>query len=167
MSADVEPAGRGGAAQLLSALVERGWTIAVAESLTGGLVVSALVDVPGASAAVRGAVVAYATEAKASVLGVDADLLDAQGPVHPDVARQMAEGVRRVFDVDGAPADVGLATTGNAGPDSSDDQPVGTVHVAVSTPEGTRVRSLSLEGSRADIREETARCVLALALDCL
>lgn len=161
------PDRRARAASLLSAWAARGWTVAVAESLTGGLVVAALVDVPGASVTVRGGVVAYATAAKASVLGVDAALLETHGPVHPDVARQMAEGVQRVFAVNGAPADVGLATTGNAGPDSSDGQPVGTVHIAVSTPEGTRVQSLVLDGSRAEIREETVRRVLDLAVDCL
>lgn len=139
--------------------------MAVAESLTGGLVVSALVDVPGASAVVRGGVVAYATPVKASMLGVDAELLRAHGPVHPEVARQMADGVRAAFAVAGSPAEVGLATTGNAGPDSSDGQPVGTVHVAVSMPQGTRVRSLSLHGSRAEIRAETVRRVIALAVE--
>lgn len=141
--------------------------MAVAESLTGGLVVSALVDVPGASTSVRGGVVAYATPVKASMLGVDPELLRAHGPVHPEVALQMAQGVRDALAIDGSPADVGLATTGNAGPDSSDGQPVGAVHVAVSTPEHTRVLSLSLHGSRAEIRAETVRRVIALALEWL
>ncbi|MGA1826747.1 MAG: nicotinamide-nucleotide amidohydrolase family protein, partial [Microbacterium sp.] len=75
-------------------LIARGWSVAVAESLTGGLVVSSLVSVPGASAAVRGGIVAYATPLKHTLLGVDAALLAAEGAVHPDVARQMAAGVR-------------------------------------------------------------------------
>ena len=81
---------------------------------------------PGASAVVRGSVVAYATELKAQVLGVDADLLAAGGAVQAEVARQMATGVCRVLG-----ADVGVATTGVAGPDPQDGQPVGTVFVAV------------------------------------
>jgi nicotinamide-nucleotide amidase len=105
------------AADVLALLRERGLTLAVAESLTGGALCDAFVSVPGASAVLRGAVVAYATPVKASVLGVDAALLEREGPVHPDVARAMADGVRRVLAVDGRPADVGVATTGVAGPE--------------------------------------------------
>lgn len=150
------------AATLLQAIGVRGWTVATAESLTGGRVVSALVDVPGASAHVRGGIVAYATDVKASVLGVDAALLSASGPVDPRVAVQMAEGVRRALR-----ADVGLSTTGVAGPDPQGGAPVGTVHVAVATPAGVEVSSLLLAGSREDIRAETVRRVLALALACV
>ncbi|WP_203135716.1 CinA family protein [Microbacterium sp. JZ31] len=149
------------AVAVLAALRERGWSIAVAESLTGGLVVSALVDVPGASASLRGGVVAYDTAIKASVLGVDDDLLAAHGAVHPDVARQMAEGVRRALAVGGRPADVGVATTGIAGPGSPDGQPVGTVHVGVATPGGATVSSWVFPGGRAAIR--SAACAQALA----
>ncbi|MEK6343503.1 MAG: nicotinamide-nucleotide amidohydrolase family protein, partial [Curtobacterium sp.] len=82
-------------------MTARSETVAVAESLTGGLVVATLVGVPGASAVVRGGVVAYATPVKASVLGVDAALLAARGAVDPEVARQMAAGVRSALSVDG------------------------------------------------------------------
>ncbi|WP_309067885.1 nicotinamide-nucleotide amidohydrolase family protein [Microbacterium sp.] len=149
------------AASVLAALRERGWSIAVAESLTGGLVVSALVDVPGASASLRGGVVAYDTALKSSVLGVDEGLLTAHGPVHPEVARQMADGVRRALAVDGRPADVGVSTTGIAGPASPDGQPVGTVHIGVATPEAVTVSSWVLPGGRADIR--SGACAQALA----
>ena len=163
---DASEAGIVAAAELLVArLTDRGWTVAVAESLTGGLVVSALVSVPGASAVVRGGIVAYATPLKHSLLGVDAALLAAEGAVHPDVARQMAEGVRDAAAVDGSPADVGIATTGVAGPDPQDGRPVGTVYVAVTTPHGTRVRALTLDGTRAQIRGEATAAALALALD--
>lgn len=141
----------------LEALSRRGWTVGVAESLTGGLVVSRLVDVPGASAHVRGGVVAYATDIKASVLGVDAALLAAHGPVHADVATQMAQGVRRILG-----ADVGIATTGVAGPDPLDGQPVGTVFIAVATPESVHVRALTLMGDRAEIRDASAQQALEL-----
>src|SRR5690606_23456904 len=102
------------AAQLVSALRERGWTLGVAESLTGGAVASEIVTVPGASAVLWGAVVAYATPIKRTLLGVDAELLAAHGPVHAEVALQMADGVRRAVAVDGRPADVGVSTTGIA-----------------------------------------------------
>ena len=153
------------AEELLRRLGEHGWTIGVAESLTGGLVVASLVDVPGASAWVRGGVVAYATDLKHAILGVDAALLAAHGPVHPEVARQMAEGVRTVTGRDGVRADVGVATTGIAGPDSPDGQPVGTVHLGVSTPERTHSISVVLDGDRDAIRREAARRALAAVID--
>ncbi|MFD6175756.1 MULTISPECIES: CinA family protein [unclassified Isoptericola] len=138
----------------------RGWTLGAAESLTGGLVVATLVDVPGASAVVRGGVVAYATDVKGSVLGVDRALLARRGAVDPDVAAQMAAGVRRVLA-----ADVGLATTGVAGPDPQDGHAPGEVHVAVSTPAGDRVRRLDLPGDRPAVRAAAVRAVLELALE--
>lgn len=154
---------RSDAERLLDRLAELGWTVAVAESLTGGLVVAALVNVPGASRSVRGGVVAYATDLKHALLDVDATLLEVGGPVQAKVARQMAENVRERLGHGDRPADVGIATTGIAGPDSPDGQPVGTVHVAVSTPLGTRVESLVLPGSREEIRAETVRVALRLA----
>jgi nicotinamide-nucleotide amidase len=150
---------RPAAVAVLRRLDARGWSIAAAESLTGGRVTAALVDVPGASAHVRGGIVAYATDVKASRLGVDAELLAARGPVDPDVAAQMAQGVRSALL-----ADVGLATTGVAGPDAQDGTPVGTVHIAVATPETVVVSSLSLAGSRDEIRTQTVQRVLELAL---
>jgi nicotinamide-nucleotide amidase len=155
------------AERLLGRLGELGWTVGVAESLTGGLVVSALVGVAGASAVVRGGIVAYATPLKHSLLGVDPTLLEAHGAVHPRVARQMAEGVRVRLALDGVPCDVGISTTGIAGPDSPDGQPVGTVHVGVATPLGTRVESLELQGTRDEIRAETVRHAVRIALDAL
>ncbi len=147
------------AAEALDALRERGWTLAVAESLTGGLLSARVVDVPGASEVHRGAVVAYATDLKASLLGVPTALLDAVGAVDPEVALLMADGVRRRLG-----SDVGVATTGVAGPHPQDGHPAGTVHVAVVTPVRREVRSLRLGGGRAQVRE---RCVEeALALLC-
>ncbi|MER6843776.1 CinA family protein [Streptomyces platensis] len=141
-------------------LAGRGQSLAVAESLTGGLVAGALTAVPGASRVVRGSVTAYATEVKRDVLGVDGALLAARGAVDGEVARQMASGARRVLG-----ADWGLATTGVAGPDPQDGHPVGTVFVAVQGPDGAgAVRRLSLEGDRDRIRQDTIRAVLALLL---
>jgi len=158
---------RSDAERLITRLKEIGWTVGVAESLTGGLVVASLVAVSGASAVVRGGIVAYATDVKQSLLGVDATLLEAHGPVHPRVARQMADGVRRSLGQDDVPADVGIATTGIAGPLSPDGQPVGTVHLAVSTPLGERGESLRLSGTREEIRAEAAARALRLVLDVL
>jgi nicotinamide-nucleotide amidase len=162
------PAGeREAAAEVIGLLTERGQHIAVAESLTGGLLAAALTGIPGASAAFRGAVVAYATELKATILGVPAGLLERHGAVHPDVAAEMAAGVRRQLG-----AAVGAATTGVAGPDPADGQPVGTVYIAVSTGPaaagpGSTVRSLALRGSRDQIRRETVAQCLRLLLTAL
>ena len=150
---------------LVDRLIARRWTVAVAESLTGGLVVASLVSIPGASAAVRGGIVAYATDLKHTLLGVDAALLASEGPVHPEVARQMAVGVRGVAGREGVGADVGIATTGVAGPTSQDGKPVGSVYIAVATPAGVRVESLALAGTRAQIRSEATRSALAIALE--
>ena len=79
----------------------------------------------------------------------------------------MADGVRRTLGHDGLPADVGIATTGIAGPVSPDGQPVGTVHVAVSTPLGSRVESVQLSGDRAAIRAEAAALAVRIALEAL
>ncbi|WP_329123846.1 CinA family protein [Streptomyces sp. NBC_01465] len=148
----------GSAAQVLELLAGRGETLAVAESLTGGLVAAELTSVPGASRVFRGSVTAYATELKRDVLGVDGELLAARGAVDSGVAVQMAGGVRRVLG-----ADWGVATTGVAGPDPQDGQPVGTVFVAVSGPDGAEnVASLRLNGDRAEIRRESVRSALRL-----
>ena len=147
------------AVDAVAALRAAGLSVATAESLTGGLVCAALVDVPGASAVVRGAVVAYATELKASVLGVDAALLARTGPVDAEVARQMARGVRERLG-----ADVGLATTGVAGPGPADGHEAGTVYVAVAAdalPRGATARRLTLPGERAAVRRGAVEAVLA------
>jgi nicotinamide-nucleotide amidase len=148
-------------ADLIAGLRERGLTVAVAESLTGGLVVAELIGVAGASEVVLGGVVAYDTELKHSVLGVDAALLAEYGPVHPEVAEQMADRVRGVLAVGGRAADVGLATTGVAGPDSQGGHPVGTVYLGIALGESVRSIRLSLSGSRQAIREATVSELLA------
>ncbi|MDC7121260.1 CinA family protein [Cellulomonas fimi] len=145
---------------MLDAVGARGWTLAVAESLTGGLVCATLVEVPGASAVLRGGVVAYATDLKGALLGVDATLLAERGAVDPDVAAAMATGVRARLG-----ADVGLATTGVAGPTPQDGKAPGTVHVAVATPAGVTVRSVHLDGDRPAVRAAAVDTVVRLALD--
>jgi nicotinamide-nucleotide amidase len=147
---------------VLAELERAGWTLAVAESLTGGALCSAFVGVPGASRALRGGVTAYVPELKATLLGVDADLLAARGSVDPDVAVAMAVGVR-----DRLGADVGIATTGVAGPDPLDGHPPGTFHVAVVLPGVTRVRSFHRPGERSAVRAAAVREAVALTLDVL
>ncbi len=150
------------ARDVLARLAAHGWTLGVAESLTGGLVLAELVAVPGASAVLRGGVVAYATDLKHDLLGVGVDLLTARGAVDPDVARHMARGVRVA-----ATADVGLATTGVAGPDPQDGKAPGLVYVAVSTPDGDSVRRLVAGGDRAAVRRAAVDAALRLACDVL
>ncbi|TXN31655.1 CinA family protein [Lacisediminihabitans profunda] len=141
-----------GAAAAIAALVDRRLTVAVAESLTGGLLVAELIGVPGASAAVLGGVVAYNTELKATVLGVDAYLLAEHGPVHPEVARQMADRVRSVLAVGGVPADIGLSTTGVAGPDPQGGQQPGVVFIGIAFGSTVTALRLDLSGDRQAIR---------------
>ena len=143
------------AAALVALLTSRHLTIAVAESLTGGLLVAELVRIPGASAVVLGGVVAYQTALKHTLLGVDDELLAGEGAVHPEVARQMATGVRAALAVDGRPADIGLATTGVAGPDEQDGRPVGTVYLGIAIGDKVRAIPLHLTGDRARIRAQT------------
>jgi len=143
----------------IALLTARGETVAAAESLTGGLVAAALTSVPGASAAFRGGVIAYAPDLKASVLGVPAGLLSAHGAVHPQVAAAMAEGARTRLG-----ATFGVATTGVAGPDPADGQPVGRVYIAAASAAGSAVSELVLTGSRSRIREATVQAVLSLLI---
>jgi nicotinamide-nucleotide amidase len=144
-------------AGLLARLRDAGATVAVAESLTGGLLSAALSDPPGASAVLRGGLVVYATDLKASLAGVDATLLAEHGAVHPEVARQLAIGVRGRLG-----ATYGLGVTGVAGPDPQDGMPVGTVFAAVASAAGETVRDLRLEGDRAGIRHAAVLATLAL-----
>jgi nicotinamide-nucleotide amidase len=155
-AAELEPAAS--VARLVARLAAAGQTLAVAESLTGGLLCATLVEVPGVSAVLRGGVVAYATDLKAELLGVDADLLAEHGPVHGSVALAMADGVRQRLG-----ATWGVATTGVAGPDPQDGQPPGTAFIAVTDAEQWEVQRLQLDGDRDQVR----RAVVAAALEAL
>ena len=158
----VHPAPGELAGEAIGLLISRGLTVAVAESLTGGLLAAALTSVPGASAAFRGGVVAYATDLKASLLGVPAELLARHGAVHPEVAAEMAAGVARQLA-----ATVGVGTTGVAGPDPADGRPVGTVYIAAHLRGRTAGRALTLAGDRQAIRNATVRHALALLISTL
>jgi nicotinamide-nucleotide amidase len=140
--------------RLLRAL---GRTVAVAESLTGGLLAGALTTPGGASDVVRGGLVVYATDLKASLAGVDHDLLAQRGAVDPDVAAQLARGVRERLA-----ADYGVGVTGVAGPTEQDGRPVGTVFLAVAGPDGESVAERSFEGDRAAIRAASVEAAVGL-----
>jgi nicotinamide-nucleotide amidase len=142
---------------LVRTLVERGETLAVVESLTGGLLAATLVEVPGVSAVFRGGLVVYATDLKATLAGVPVDLLKERGPVDPDVAVALAEGGRTRCGADWA-----LATTGVAGPDPQGGKPVGLVYFALAGPASTEVRELTLTGDRAAIRAGAVAAALDL-----
>ncbi|MEU3298999.1 CinA family protein [Streptomyces sp. NPDC006678] len=150
------------ARQLHDALAAAGHAVAVAESLTAGRLGAVLADAPGASQTFRGGVIAYATEVKASVLGVDRGLLAGRGAVDRDVARQMAEGVRRLMG-----ATYGLATTGVAGPGTQDGREVGTLFVAVCGPLGTVVDAPHTDGDhdRGTIHRTAVTAALELLRD--
>jgi len=156
---------------LAEALIARcrglGLTLGTAESLTGGLLIERLVRVPGASAVVRGAVVAYAAQVKHDILGVPQQVLDQDGTVSAACAAAMADGVARVLG-----CDLAIATTGVAGPDPSEGQPPGTVHLAARMPGGAgeevgRGRALHLYGSRTQVRGQATQHALTLALQTL
>ena len=142
-------------AALIAELTRRGLTIAVAESLTGGALAAELIRIPGASVVVAGGIVAYQTELKHTLLGVDPALLAANGPVDPEVARQMAAGARRRLTLGGRGADVGVATTGVAGPDPQGGQQPGTVYLGLSLGTESSAVPLNLVGDRAVIRAKT------------
>jgi nicotinamide-nucleotide amidase len=151
--------------RVVEALAGAGTTIATAESLTGGLLCAALVDVPGASAVVRGGIVAYATALKADLLDVDRDALARTGPVDGLVAEQMARGARQRLG-----ADVGISTTGVAGPGPADGFPAGTAFVGVAADwleGGARHVLLHVEGERPAVRAGVVTAALAQVLAAL
>ena len=135
------------AAVVVRTLQAAGATVAVAESLTAGLVGGALTEVPGSSAVFRGGVQVYASDLKTSLAGVPEAVLAEHGAVSEPTAAALAEGVR-----DRLGATYGLALTGVAGPDPQEGHPPGTLHVAVAGPAGTKVRSLRLPGDRTRVR---------------
>lgn len=137
-------------------LLELGYRIATAESCTGGLLAKRLTDVAGSSRYVDRGFVTYANEAKVELLGVDPEMLAAHGAVSEAVAGAMAQGAR-----ERARVDVGVGITGIAGPDGGSEQkPVGTVFIAVSSPQGDAARVHRFFGTRATVRERAAQCAL-------
>lgn len=148
--------------ELIAVAGRLGVTIATAESLTAGLVASKLAQVPGASVVLRGGIVAYATDIKGSVLGLDQSILE--HVVSEPVAVAMAAGAARVLA-----ADIGVATTGVAGPDPLDGQPPGTVWLAAYDARNGLIKTklLEIEGNREQIRERSANEAIALVMELL
>ena len=144
-----------------SLLEEKGMTIGVSESITGGLLAKRLTDLPGVSRVFKGGIVSYTNEVKQAVLGVSEEMLNEYGAVSAPVAQAMAEGARKVLGVD-----IALSATGVAGPDQDDrGNEVGTAFVAIATPDGSYVRALNLGNRpmRERLRTQTAHHAFDLA----
>lgn len=150
------------AEQAVGRAIERGLTVATAESLTAGMVAAVLADTPGASAMLQGGVVAYANTVKADILGVSRDVLDAVGSVDGQVAAAMASGARAACG-----AAVGVATTGVAGPEPHDGKAVGTVYIGLATAEGATSFAYHFDGSRQEIRALACGAALERLLEAL
>lgn len=137
-------------------------TVATAESLTAGMVAATLANTPGASGMLQGGVVAYQNSVKAGVLGVSQELLDAVGSVDGLVAEAMADGARRVCG-----ADLGISTTGVAGPEPHDGKAVGTVFIGIAAESGTESFEYRFSGDRHSIREQACEAAMARLLAAL
>ena len=144
------------AADVVGSLAARGLTLATAESLTGGGVGALVTSVPGSSAVYVGGVIAYASRLKVELLGVPDDVVERFGVVSARCARAMAAGVRRLG------ADVGVSTTGVAGPDPQDGIEPGVVHIGVSGPDVAEVRTIGIDGNRHQVRAGAVAAALGL-----
>jgi nicotinamide-nucleotide amidase len=142
---------------IINMLRERNETVATAESLTAGLVCAALTEVPGASAVVRGGLVAYATELKTVLAGVPKRDLRERGAVHPAIATELASGARQRCR-----ATWGLGLTGVAGPDPQDGVEPGVVYIVLANATVATVRSLRVDGDRHQVRATAVREALEL-----
>ena len=135
---------------LIQALTERHLTVATCESLTGGMICAALVDVPGASKVVRGGLITYQTDVKTLLADVEEGLIAQHGVVSAEVAKAMARGAREQLH-----ADIAISATGMASPGGEEDPPAGTVFVGLASEKGVRAIPLQLTGDRMSIRRET------------
>ena len=146
------------AREVISKLTDEGRTLATAESCTGGLLGKLLTDIPGASNAYKGGVISYVNEIKHRLLGVEQETLDVCTAVSRETAHEMAKGAREIVR-----ADVGISTTGLAGPDGDGTgRPIGLVYVALDMEGFSYCRELRLKGSRAEIRAQAAQEALAM-----
>ncbi|KSU72784.1 nicotinamide-nucleotide amidase [Pseudarthrobacter enclensis] len=150
------------ASEAVRRAIASGQTVATAESLTAGMVSAVLADTPGASGMLQGGVVAYQNTVKQAVLHVSGELLARAGSVDAEVAAAMAAGAREALG-----ADIGVATTGVAGPDAHDGKPVGTVYIGIATAAGSGAHGYSFQGSRADIRGQACGAALERLLQVL
>ena len=137
-------------------LKEKNFTIACAESCTGGLLTNKLTNIPGSSAYVKGAVLAYSNEIKISILHVNEDTLKNFGAVSEETAREMAVNVRQILNTN-----IGVSITGIAGSGGgTDEKPVGTVYIGVSGINGDKIQKFKFSGSRTEIKEKAADAAL-------
>lgn len=149
------------ARKVVEHLQKQDLTISAAESCTGGMITSTLVNIPGSSVVLSSSFVTYSNEAKHLILGVPVDDIKSCGAVSEVVAREMAKGARFV-----AGADIGVSATGIAGPDGGNDgKPVGLVYIAIATGRKTMCKKLKLSGSRNSIRKKTTKEILKLILE--
>jgi nicotinamide-nucleotide amidase len=148
--------------QAVRKALELSRTVATAESLTAGMVSAVLADTAGASGMLQGGVVAYQNFVKENVLKVSPELLADVGSVDSGVAAAMAAGVRTALG-----ADIGISTTGVAGPEAHDGKPVGTVYIGIATAAGTTGFEYLFSGSRADIRGQACGAALERLLEAL
>jgi PncC family amidohydrolase len=147
------------AKEVVDALKARGWKLAVAESMTGGLVGAALTTVPGSSDVFLGGVISYTDDVKAAHLGVDKGLLARKGAVTADVARAMAAGVRERFG-----ADLALSVTGFAGPNVPPGGEAGKVHIGLATATRVTSKEMHFGGEREAVRRQAVDEALAMVL---
>ncbi|MFQ5921418.1 MAG: CinA family protein [Anaerolineales bacterium] len=146
-----------------SALNEKGWTLALGESCTGGLVAHRITEVPGSSEYFLGGIVAYSNPIKESLLHVESETLHTVGAVSEETAREMARGAREALS-----AAVGLSVTGIAGPGGgTDEKPVGLTFMSVSTPDGEWVEQHVFQGDRHANKQASAKAALKLLLQAL
>ena len=151
------------AREVLSKLTDEGRTLATAESCTGGLLGKLLTDIPGASNAYKGGVISYVSEVKHRLLGVEQETLDICTAVYRETAHEMAKGAREAVK-----ADVGVSTTGLAGPDGDGTgRPVGLVYIALDMEGFSYCRELHLTGDRSEIRAQAAHEALLMLLEFL
>ncbi|WP_104042779.1 CinA family protein [Arthrobacter sp. ZGTC412] len=148
--------------QAVTKALEHRRTVATAESLTAGMVSAVLADTPGASGMLQGGVVAYQNSVKENVLKVSPELLADVGSVDSGVAAAMADGARAALG-----ADIGISTTGVAGPEAHDGKPVGTVYIGVATGTGSTGFEYLFSGSRAEIRGQACGAALERLLEAL
>jgi nicotinamide-nucleotide amidase len=137
-------------------LRQKGWTLSIAESCTGGLICDRITDVSGSSDYFMGGMVTYSNESKAKHLGIPLDYIKRYGAVSPQVARRMAQGVRKAFDTT-----FGLSTTGVAGPTGGTKRsPVGRIFIGLTAGGEVWVKKLDLKGTRREIKEKATENAL-------
>ncbi len=142
---------------------KKNWTLAVAESCTGGLLSDIITDLPGSSKFFLGGVIAYSNQVKLDLLKVSSEMLRTNGAVSPEVALLMSLGIRNLLN-----SSVGVAITGIAGPDGgSEEKPVGLVYIAVTTPYVEVKERFDFSGTRREIKIQAAKTALELIIQAL